>query len=143
MHSLFPYVNILAGALIIVVGFVFHFVGQLISLINWDYAVKIGIAEKNMLPEYKVYEYGMAVADVSIGWIYGLVGIGLILGNPWSFKLAWIPGVIMIYHSISFWFYSRNQEQAGHKYRNRAMKMGWFFANFSTGLLTVMIAWNG
>lgn len=108
---IFPYINILAGVLILIVGFIFHFIGQLISLINWDFAVRMGIAEKNILPEYRAYEEGMAVADVVIGWIYGFIGVGLILGAPWSFTLAWIPGVIMIYHSISFWFWSSNQER--------------------------------
>jgi hypothetical protein len=143
MNTLFPYANVLAGVLILVVGFVFHFIGQLISLINWELAERIGIAEKGILPEYKAYEEGMAVADVAIGWIYGLAGVGLILGTPWSFKLAWFPGVVMIYHSISFWFWSRNQEKAGHKYFTKSKRIGWFLVNFITGLLAVLIAWYG
>ena len=143
MDTLFPYANILAGLLVLVVGFLFHFIGQLISLINWELAERIGIAEKGILPEYKAYEDGMAVADVALGWIYGLAGLGLILGTPWSFKLAWFPGVVMIYHSISFWFWSRNQKKAGHKYRTESMRIGWFLANLITGVLAVLIAWIG
>jgi len=143
MITLFPYANILAGVLVLVIGFLFHFIGQLISLINWDLAVRIGIAEKGILPEYKAYETGMAAADVALGWIYGLAGSGLIFGLPWSFKLAWFPGVVMIYHSISFWFWSRNQEKAGHKYRTESMRIGWFLANLITGVLTVLVAWIG
>jgi len=56
MDTLFPYANILAGLLVLVVGFLFHFIGQLISLINWELAERIGIAEKGILPEYKAYE---------------------------------------------------------------------------------------
>lgn len=82
MNTLFPYANVLVGMLILVVGFVFHFIGQLISLINWELAERIGIAEKGILPEYKAYEEGMAFADVAIGWTYGLAGLGLILGTP-------------------------------------------------------------
>lgn len=143
MNTLFPYANVLAGVLILVVGFGFHFIGQLIQLISWELAVKIGIAEKGIMPEYKAYEDGMAVADVAIGWIYLLAGLGLILGVPWSLKLAWVPGVILVYHSISFWFWDRNRELAGHKYFTKSKKIGWFLANFITGLLAVLIAWYG
>ncbi len=143
MDTLFPYANILAGLLILVVGFLFHFIGQLISLINWNLAARMGIAEKGILPEYKAYETGMAVADVALGWIYGLAGLGLIFGLPWSFKLAWFPGVVLIYHGICFWFWSRNQIKAGYKYRSESMRIGWFLANLITGVLTVLVAWNG
>lgn len=143
METLFLYTHIIIGLLVLVVGFVFHFIGQLISLVNWKLAERIGIAKEGILPEYRAYEEGMAVADVTIGWIYGLVGVGLIFSAPWSFKLAWFPGVILIYHSISFWFWSRNQEKAGYKYRSTSTKMGWFLANLITGVLLVNVAWNG
>ncbi len=65
--QLFPYANIIAGLLIFIVGFIFHWIGQLISLINWDFAIRIGLQEKRMLPEYKVYEHAIAKADVAIG----------------------------------------------------------------------------
>ncbi len=143
MNSLFPYANILVGILVILVAFIFHFIGQLISIIDWKLAEKIGIAEKGILTEYKVYEKGIALADVVLGWIYGLAGIGLILGTSWGYKLAWFPGVILIYHSFSFWFWTRNQEKSGHRYRKGSMKIVWFLANFITGILTVLVAWNG
>jgi hypothetical protein len=143
MDALFPYANVLAGVLVLIVGFLFHFLGQLISLFNWELAVRIGIAEKAILPEYRAYEEGLAVADVALGWIYGLAGLGLILGSAWSFKLAFFPGVVMIYHSISFWSWSRNQIRAGHIYRTESVRIGWALANLLTGLLTVLVAWNG
>lgn len=142
MDTLFPNAHVIAGILVLIVGFVFHFIGQLISLVNWELAERIGIVEKGILPEYRVYEGGMAAADVAIGWIYGLVGVGLIFSIPWSFKLAWFPGVIMIYHSISFWFWSHNQEKAGYKYRSTSAKIGWFLANLITGVLLVNVAWD-
>lgn len=77
--ELIPYLHVLVGILIFIVGFLFHWVSQLISVLNWDYATRIGLQEKKMLPEFKVYEHAIAVADVSIGWIYGIVAIGLIL----------------------------------------------------------------
>ena len=88
--ELFAYDHIIAGFLVLTIGFVFHFIGQLISLINWKIAVHLKIAEKELLSEYKDYEHGMAMADVLIGWTYLFIGVGLILGTPWSFKLAWI-----------------------------------------------------
>ena len=103
-EQVFPYANIVAGILILIVGFGLHFIGQLISLVNRDFAVKIGVWEKDMIPEFEVYERGIAVADVAIGWIYGVIAIGLFFDISWAYKLAWVPGVIMIYHGLSFWF---------------------------------------
>ena len=77
----FPYANIVAGVLVLVVGFGFHWIGQLLSLLNWDLATRIGIQEEGLLPEYRVYEHAIAVADVVMGWIYGFAGIGLVLGT--------------------------------------------------------------
>jgi len=84
--DIFPYANIIVGILIFVIGFIIHWLGQLISLINWDLAVKIGVAEKNILPEFKVYELGIAAADVLLGWIYGIAAVGLILDIPLAYK---------------------------------------------------------
>jgi hypothetical protein len=141
MIELFPYANIISGVLVLIIGFIFHFIGQLISVIDWNRAVKLGIAEKDMLREYKDYEIGLAMADVLIGWIYAFIGVGLILGTSWSFKLAWIPGVIFIYHSISFWFWSGNQENRGHKYRSTIGKAGWFLVNMLSGIFIVAVTW--
>jgi hypothetical protein len=141
MIELFAYAHIVAGFLVLVIGFLFHFIGQLISLIDWKMAVRLKIAEKEMLPEYKDYEQGMAMADVLIGWTYFFIGVGLIFGTSWSFKLAWIPGVIFTYHSLSFWFWSGKQEQKGHKYRSTLGKTGWFLANFLSGILILLVAW--
>jgi len=96
-----------------------------------------------LLPEYKVYEHGIAVADVTIGWIYGIAGVGLVLGTQWGFKLAWFPGVVLIYHGISYWFWSRNQKRAGHQLLAEPVRIGWTLANIGTGVLAVAIAWNG
>ena len=65
--QLFPYANIIVGILIFIVGFGLHFIGQLISLVNREFAVRIGIWEKDMIPEFEVYERAIAFADVIIG----------------------------------------------------------------------------
>ena len=140
--QIFPHANIVVGILIFVVGFIFHWIGQLISLIDWDFATKIGFQEKKLLPEYKVYEHAVAVADVLIGWIYVIVAVGLILNASWAYKLAWFPGVIMIYHSLSFWFWSGNQKKSGHPMTSNAFRIVWFLLNFITGMLAVLVAWN-
>ena len=139
--QLFPYANIIMGVLISIVGFGLHFIGQLISLVNRGFAVKIGIWEKDMIPEFEVYERGIAVADVMIGWIYGIAAIGLILNVEWAYKLAWIPGVIMVYHSLSFWFWVGNQNKLGHPLNDNRFRIIWFLANFVTGILTILVAW--
>jgi hypothetical protein len=140
--QIFPYANIVVGILIFIVGFLIHWLGQLISLINWDFAVKIGVAEKNMLPEFKVYERGIAAADTIIGWIYGIASVGLILNASWAYTLAWFPGVIFIYHGLSFWFWAGNQNKLGHRMNSDTLRIVWFLANIITGVLAIWLAWN-
>jgi hypothetical protein len=142
MISVFPYAHIVAGVLVLVVGFVFHWVGQLISLLNWEYAKRIGLQEEGLLPEYEVYERAIAVSDVALGWIYGLAGVGLILGTRWGFKLAWFPGVVLIYHAVGFWFWTGNRRKAGHPLMSDPMRIGWAVANGLTGVLAVLVAWT-
>ena len=104
MPTGFPYDNVVAGVLLLVVAFGFHFGGQGLSLLNWDLAIRLGLQEKESPPEFIVYEHAIAVADVLLGWIYGLAGIGLILSAPWAFKLAFIPGSVLIHHQkLSAW----------------------------------------
>ena len=140
--QLFPYANIITGILVFIIGFIIHWVAQLLSVVNWDFATKIGIQEKKLLPEYKVYEHAIAVADVMIGWIYGIAAVGLIFNVSLAYRLAWIPGAIMIYHGFSFWFWSGNQIRAGHRLHASAFRIGWFLANLITGVLTILVAWR-
>jgi hypothetical protein len=140
IEQVFPYANIVAGILILVVGFGLHFIAQLISLVKRDFAVSIGIWEKDMIPEFEVYERAIAVADVMIGWIYGIAAIGLFLNAPWAYKLAWIPGIIMIYHGLSFWFWTGNQNRLGHSLHTFKFRIGWFTANLVTGILAILVA---
>lgn len=104
MHHLFPYDNIVVGALVLLVGFIFHWLGQLVSVINWDFATRIGLQESNLPKEYKVYEHAIARADCLIGWLHGLAGIGLLLNLSWGYQILWFPGIVLLYHSLSFWF---------------------------------------
>jgi hypothetical protein len=140
--QIFPYANVITGILVFIIGFIVHWVAQLISVVNWDFATKIGIQEKKLLPEYKVYEHAIAVADVIIGWIYGIAAVGLVFNISWAYRLAWVPGVIMIYHGFSFWFWSSNQIRAGHRLQTNAFRIGWFLANMLTGVLAVLVAWH-
>jgi hypothetical protein len=140
--QIFPYANIIIGILILGVGFIFHWIGQLISVLNWNLATRLGFQERKLLPEYIVYEHAIAAADVAVGWIYGIAAAGLILNAPWAFRLAWFPAVIMIYHSFTFWFWVGNQNKAGHPITPNVFRVVWFLANFVTGVLTVSVAWH-
>jgi hypothetical protein len=142
MDQVFPYASIVAGTLVLAVGFIFHWIGQLVSILNWDLATRIGLQEKGP-PEYKVYEHAIAVADVAIGWVYGVAGVGLILGTSWGFKLAWFPGVVLIYHGISFWFWTGNQKRSGHQLITDPVRVAWSLANVTTGVLAILVAWTG
>jgi hypothetical protein len=141
MSPLFPHANLVAGVMVLLVGFLFHWVGQLVSLFNWDFATRIGLQDKGAPPEFLIYERGTAAADAAIGWIYGLAGVGLILDAPWGFTLAWFPGVILIYHSISAWFWYGNQMKAGYALLTDPKRSVWCLANLATGLLAVAVAW--
>lgn len=141
MH-VFPYDNAVAGVLVLVVAFGFHWIGQGLSLLDWELATRLGLQEKGMPAEYRVYEHAIAVADVSIGWLYGLAGVGLLLGAPWGYKLAWVPGVVLVYHAISFWVWVGNQRRAGYRAVSVPLRVGWTVANLATGLLAILVAWR-
>ena len=136
-----PYSNIIAGILIFIVGFILHWITQLISATNWNYATKIGLQEKKMPKEFKVYEQAIAKADSMIGWIYGITAVGLILDVSWAYKLAWIPGVILVYHGFSAWFWMGNQIKSGYRLSSNRFRITWFLLNFITGILIILIIW--
>jgi hypothetical protein len=138
----FPYDNFLAGIAVLIIGFAFHWGGQLVSVLNWDVAIKLGLQEEGMLPEYKVYEHAIAVSDVLVGWLYGVAGIGLLLGTSWGFKLAFIPGAILLYHGLNAWFWEGNRREAGHGLWGDTMRVGWCAANVITGVFTILVAWT-
>ena len=94
MGTFVPHANIVAAVLIFIVGFCFHWIGQFLSLVSWDLATRLGLQEKGLPSEYKVYEHAIAVADTAVGWLYGVVAVGLIINADWGYKLAWIPGSI-------------------------------------------------
>ena len=139
---MFPYDNILAGTAVLIVGFAFHWIGQLVSVLNWNLATKLGLQEEGMLPEYKVYEHAIAMSDVVVAWLYGVAGIGLLLGTPWGFKLAFVPGAILVYHGLNAWFWEGNRRKAGHVLWSDTMRIGWCLANLLTGIFTILVAWT-
>lgn len=143
MSNIFPYANIISGIMILIVGFCFHWVGQLISVLNWDLATRIGLQEKDLLPEYKAYEHAIAVADVLIAWIYGVTAVGLFLNTHWGYRLAWVPGTVLIYHTISAWVWEGNRRKAGHGLMSDALRIGWCSANLITGVFSILVAWAG
>ena len=142
MTQIFPFANVVTAVFLIFVGFFAHWVGQLISVLNWDLGTRLGLQEQGLLPEYVVYERAIAVADSAIGWIYGVTAIGLLLNQDWAYKLAWIPGSILIYHSIMAWFWEANRRAAGHGLWSEGMRITWCTANLATGLLCILLAWN-
>jgi len=143
MNTIFPYANIVAGILIFIIGFCFHWLGQLISVLNWDLATRLGLQEKKLLPEYKVYEHAIAVADSAMAWLYGVAAVGLILDAEWGYKLAWIPGSILLYHAITAWTWEGNRRKTGRRLWSDFMRIGWCTANAFTGVLALLVAWSG
>ncbi len=142
MNQIFPHANIVTGILILGVGFLMHWVGQLISVINWEFATRIGLQEKGMPKEFRVYENASAIADVAVGWIYGFAGVGLILDTPWAYQLIWIPGTILVYHGIGVWFLIGNQKKIGCQLLSDSFRVIWSSINIITGIMAVTIAWQ-
>ena len=143
MSSLFPYANIIAGILILLIGFGFHWIGQLVSVLNWELGTKLGLQEKKLTPEYKVYEHAIAVADSALGWIYGVASVGLLFNFDFGYSLAWIPGSILLYHSISAWVWEANRRAAGRGLWSEQMRIGWCTLNAGTGVIALAVAWAG
>ena len=143
MSPLFPHAHIVAGLLILIVGFCFHWVGQFFSVLNWNLATRLGLQEKGLLPEYKVYEHAIAVADSAMAWLYGVAAVGLFIGAEWGYRLAWIPGSILLYHAISAWAWEGNRRNAGRRLWGNSMRVGWCSANLLTGVLALLVAWVG
>ncbi len=138
----FPYANVVSGLLVLVVGFGFHWIGQTISVVNWGFATRLGLQEQGMSPHFKVYEHAIASADATIGWIYGIAGIGLVLGTTWGMKLAWFPGTIMLYHAVCYWFWTANQRRQGRQLMSDSTRVGWTLANLVTGMLALFVGWS-
>lgn len=143
MSGLFPYANVVAAILILLVGFGFHFVGQLISVLNWDLASRLGLQEADSPSDYYPLEHGTAVGDVLIGWVYGVAAIGLLLGADLGYKLAWIPGSILLYHSLCAWNWETDRRAAGNGIWSDPFRLAWCSANFITGTLSIAVAWVG
>lgn len=143
MSPLFPFAHTVAGVLIVIVGFCFHWLGQFFSVLNWDLATRLGLQEKELSPEYKVYEHAIAVADSAMAWLYGVAAVGLFLNAEWGYKLAWIPGSILLYHAISAWVWEGNRRKAGRRLWTDRRRIGWCSANALAGVLALLVAWAG
>ncbi len=141
MDQVFPYANIVAGVMVLLVGFCIHFLAQALSVANWELGTRLGLQEAGMRPEHKNYEHAIAVADTLLGWTYGIAGIGLILGASWAYAWAWIPGSILTYHALQFWFWTRNHRASGDHYSTtkNPMRNVWTIANLGTGVLTLVV----
>ena len=97
-----------------------------------------------MPSEFKNYEHAIAVADTCIGWVYGVAGVGLLMGASWGYKLAWLPGAILVYHAISFWAWTGNHRRAGFDLSTTRspFRGAWTMANLVTGGLAILLAWT-
>jgi hypothetical protein len=142
MNQIFPYANIVTGILVLIVGFLLHWVAQSISFVNWELATRIGLQEKGMPAEFRVYEQAIAGADTMIGWIYGIAGVGLLMNAPWSYKLLWFPGIVLIYHGLCAFFWFGNQKKIGRQLTSDSFRIIWSSVNVITGILATLTAWQ-
>ena len=94
----------MGGVSVLVVAFLFHWIGHWMSVLNWDLAARSGLQEEALLPAYKVYGHAIATAGVALGWICGIARLGLLMDTRKGYKLAWFPGEFLEYHCISYQF---------------------------------------
>ena len=64
-----------------------------------------------------------------------------ILIHSWAYESAWIPEVVMIYHSLNYWFWIGNHHKIGIKSVTTRLRISWFLLNLVTGILVILIAW--
>lgn len=141
MNHIFPHDNVVAGVLVFIIGFLFHWAGQMVSVINWNMATRIGLQEDGLPPKYKDYEHAIALSDVLVGIVYLPAAVGLVFNYPWAYKLAWVPGSIFLYHSLNFWFSTGNRRKAGYYLESNSVRIVWAGTNFFAGLLVVAVSW--
>ena len=78
--------------MVIIVGFVFHWLGQLTYLLNREFATKIGLVEPGILPEYEVYELAIAHSHQDMSEVFFVrEGVGVIRIDQQEYDL--VPGV--------------------------------------------------
>lgn len=143
MTGLMQFADDLAAVLILIVGFGFHFVGQTFSVLNWKAAKRLGLQETDLPAGYYPYEHGTAIADMLVGWVYGLAALGLLLGADWGYRLAAFPGAILLYHGISAWFWEADRRRQGSGLFSDRLRYGWCGANVLTGALALWVALTG
>lgn len=140
MYELFPYSNILAGALVLIVGFGIHWLSQVSLFINWELMPRHGFG-LNISANTKGYDRFIAISDITIGWMYGIIGVGLFLGTDWGYVLAWIPGVILSLEGISYWVMTSKKHAPERKF-SYFTRIEWSALNLVTGLFIILVAWN-
>ena len=142
MNELFPYAHIIAAVLILIIGFGYHWLGQIARLLNWQPASYKGLQEFDEPYRSKTFQHATAETDVTIGWIYGVIGFGLFLGSSWAFTAAWVPGILFIYHAINYWFWTGDEKKEGQEVVSKMIRIEWTLSNLLTGILCISIAWH-
>ena len=140
MYELFPYSNVLAGTLVLIVGFGIHWLSQVSLFLNWELMPRHGFGI-NIASNPKGYDRFIAISDVTIGWMYGIIGVGLFLGTGWGYLLAWIPGVILTLEGIGYWITTSKKHNPIVK-DTYFTRIEWSALNLVTGLFVILIAWN-
>ena len=140
MEELFPYSNILGGVLVLIVGFGIHWLNRVALYLHWEFmprhgfGIIFGDSQNN-------YNRWITISDMTIGWLYGVIGVGLILGMDWGYDLAWIPGVILTLEGISYWINNGKKKSDPAQY-TYFTPSEWKVLNLLTGLFVIIIAWN-
>ena len=78
-----------------------------------------------------------------MAWVYGVAAVGLPLGPDWGYRVAWVPGSLLVYHSLYAWHRETDRRAAGKGVGSDTFGLAWCSANFTTWDLAVAAAWIG
>jgi hypothetical protein len=78
-----------------------------------------------------------------MAWVYGVAAVGLPLGSDWGYKLAWVPGSLLVYHSRCAWHWETDRRAAGQGIWTDPFVLAWCSANLISWACAGAAAWIG
>jgi hypothetical protein len=76
--------------------------------------------------------------------VYGVAAVGLPPASDWGYKLAWVPGSLLVFHSRCAWHWEIDDRRAaGQGIRTDPFGLAWCPANLISQACADAAAWIG